>query len=275
MDEMKNKELYENIYKQKFSFGRNWSNFLKKLNKKRIENSKINLRKFTGLTHFKDKTFLDIGCGSGIHSLSAYFLGANVISTDIDEFCINCVKFLRKKVNASPKRWQVLQGSALDKNFLNKIGKVDIVYSWGVLHHTGNMWHALENITGNVKKGGLMYIAIYNDFKGFPSSKTWLKIKKIYANSPKFLCGLMNLLLALQILTMQVVRFKNPLKFVREYSAQRGMNFYNDVIDWLGGYPYEFASVAQIKSFYEKKRFMLKNLRRNKGTGNNEFLFAK
>ena len=53
----------------------------------------------------------------------------------------------------------------------------DIVYCWGVLHHTGNMWKAIDNSTEFVSDTGLYYISIYvkNRFCG-----VWAKIKKTY-----------------------------------------------------------------------------------------------
>jgi 2-polyprenyl-6-hydroxyphenyl methylase/3-demethylubiquinone-9 3-methyltransferase len=271
-------ELYEEVYERKFSFGKNWSDFLKKLNSKKIQLAKKSLLNFTKLENFKDKTFIDIGCGSGLFSLCAIQLGAKkVVSVDIDTNSLNCAKFLRKKFKINEKVWEIKKGSVLDKDFLNKLGKFDIVYSWGVLHHTGNMWQALKNIILLTKKESLLYIAIYNDFKGFPNSKNWVKIKKIYSSSPKFMRVIMEWLLILKTIVFRILRLKNPITYIKNYdkNSYRGMSFYNDIVDWLGGYPYEFASVNKIENFYKNLGFNLINLKKRDGTGCNEFIFYK
>ena len=91
------------------------------------------------------KTFLDIGSGSGLFSLAARRLGAKVHSFDFDSNSYGCTMELRKRYFDGDGNWKVEQGSALDRNYIESLGKFDIVYSWGVLHHTGAMWTALEN----------------------------------------------------------------------------------------------------------------------------------
>ena len=274
-------ELYEDIYSKKFSFGKNWKNFLTKLNDEKIKLAEESLQKFMGVDRLNDKSFLDFGCGSGLFSLCALNLGAKkVVSVDIDDYSINCAKFLRDKFKISEDKWIIKKGSALDKKFIQLLGSFDIVYSWGVLHHTGNMWNALENIIIPTKKDGLLYIAIYNDFKGFPSSKTWNIIKKVYINSPNIIRFFFRIGLITQILFFRLIRLKNPIKYVKYYekssTSARGMDFFRDVEDWLGGYPYEYASSENIVNFYEnKKNFILINVDKKKGIGCNEFLFKK
>jgi 2-polyprenyl-6-hydroxyphenyl methylase/3-demethylubiquinone-9 3-methyltransferase len=38
----------------------------------------------------------------------------------------------------------------------------------------------------------------------------------------------------------------NPWRYVRDYKTARGMNFHNDVHDWLGGFPYESATPDEV-----------------------------
>lgn len=264
--------LYENMYKKRFSFGKNWKSFLKKVDKKRLDLAKESLIKFTKLKSFKNKSFIDIGCGSGLFSLSACLLNAKkVVSIDVDDESINCAKFLRSKFKISSTKWIIKKGSILDLNFIKKMGVFDLVYSWGVLHHTGNMGTALKNITYLNKKNSLLYLAIYNEFKGFPSSKTWYKIKKIYSKAPNFARFFLNYLFFLEIILSRLFRLKKR----KDYKDSRGMDQFHDIIDWLGGFPYEFASVEKIVNFFEKRNFYLINIKKNKGWGCNEFLFKK
>ena len=170
-----------------FSFGKNWQNFLKYLNKMRIENAKLSITKFLKVNNLKGTSFLDIGCGSGLFSYAAYILGAKrILSFDIDNYSVESCRFLHRK-ESSPDNWNILEGSILDKEFYSKIGKFDIVYSWGVLHHTGRMWEAIRNAANLVKKNGFFYFTIYNKVKGIRGSNFWLKIKRIYNGTPKIL----------------------------------------------------------------------------------------
>ena len=178
-------EQFENKLKRKannisFSFGKNWQRYLDSLTKEEILNAKKSLTEFLG--NVENKTFVDIGCGSGLFSYSMYLLGAKKITSfDVDPFSVKCAEFLRNNVK-NPDRWEIKYGSILDKNFISKFQKYDIVYSWGVLHHTGEMWEAIKNASSFVKKNGLFYIAIYNKTG---TSNAWLRIKKLYNILPK------------------------------------------------------------------------------------------
>lgn len=163
-----------------FDFGKNWKNFLKDINDKRIQDSERSLKSFIGFENFSDLKFLDVGSGSGLSSLAANRLGATVHSFDYDLHSVEATKLLRNKFLKNNRLWTVENGSVLDFEYLKNLGQFDIVYSWGVFHHTGNMKGALKNIDINVKSGGYLFIALYND-QGF-KSKVWKKIKKLYVS---------------------------------------------------------------------------------------------
>ena len=149
--------------KQRFEFGKNWTNFLTKLTDERIQQAEISLKKMLGVDSLDGKSFLDIGSGSGLFSLAARNLGADVVSFDFDDASVSCTKTLKSRYYSDDQHWTVLQGSVLDKNFLEALTQFDIVYSWGVLHHTGEMWQAISNASEMVVDGGLLYIAILRD----------------------------------------------------------------------------------------------------------------
>ena len=211
--------------------------------------------------------------------MAARDLGAKVVSVDIDDSSLECAKYLKSKFYPNDKNWIILKGSALDKKFLDSLGKFDIVYSWGVLHHTGDMWEALEYVGSLIKDNGLLYIALYNKHKGFPfSSEDWLKIKKLYNKSPKIGKKLLEILFAFyNIMAIVLIRKSNPITYIKNYDkiSGRGMDFWTDLVDWLGGYPYEFASIDEICKFFERKGFKLIKLNKSDGYGCNEFLFKK
>ena len=277
---MKNREeitknLNTKIPKTTFSFGKNWENYLKSLTIQKIKIAKESLKVFLG--NIKDKTCLDIGSGSGIFSYSMYALGAREItSIDIDPFSIQCTNYFKSKVK-NPERWNICQGSILDKKFISKFGKYDIVYSWGVLHHTGNMWEAIKNAASLVRDNGLFYLAIYNKTI---SARYWLKVKKIYNSSIKLGKSLMNFILFSVIyFILPLLSLKNPLIKLKNYKKNRGMDPMTDIKDWLGGYPFEFASFEEIVSFLNRidqdfKLIRYKKVNQNVNA-NNEFIFKK
>ncbi len=267
-----------------FAFGKNWQAFINKyLNDDRLKESAKSLCEFLGVGNLKGKTFLDIGCGSGLFSLAALRLGASkIVSFDVDPFSVKCTKTLYQQEN-SPHNWEIFEGSILSDSLIKEIGTFDIVYSWGVLHHTGDMWKAIENALSFVNDNGVLYIAIYNKADGlaiypdgrFGPSKFWEVEKKIYSKLPFFLqtiidFGVMSLLILAYLLT-----FNNPIKKIRSHNLLRGMSWRIDIKDWLGGFPYEYASVTEIFRFMKDKGFLLVNIKNNNGLMNNEYLFKK
>ena len=168
---------------ERFQFGENWARFLAVLNDERIAQAENSLKKFLECDSLQGLTFLDIGSGSGLFSLAARKLGAKVFSFDYDSHSVACTQKLRSRYFPEDPNWRVESGSALDSDYLESLGQFDIVYSWGVLHHTGQMWKAIDNACGRVKPGGRFFLAIYND-EG-TASKRWLRTKQIFCKVPR------------------------------------------------------------------------------------------
>lgn len=259
-----------------FSFGKNWDSYLKSFySEELLEEAKKSLKEFMKVKDLKGLTFMDIGCGSGIFSLASYKLGAKkIISFDVDKYSVNCCELLRKREN-SPTNWDVFHESVLDEKAISKLEKADIVYSWGVLHHTGDMWEAITNASKLVKNKGLFYIAIYNKKKGFLGSEFWLKVKKRYNNSSKLGKWFIKELHTFALITKYIITLQNPIKKIKNYKSKRGMNWKVDLVDWVGGYPYEYATTEEISSFLGKKGFKLVNTIKVNNLDNNQFLFRK
>lgn len=263
--------------KERFSFGKNWSRFLEHLNEERIIEAEKSLKEKLELKNLKNKIFLDVGSGSGLFSLAAYRLGATVFSFDYDQDSVNCAQYLKEKYTDNDNRWTIQQGSVLDKKFLKTFGKVDILYSWGVLHHTGHMYTAFENIADMVADNGYLFIAIYNDQGN--ASYRWKFIKEKYNKGSAFIkvlliyCSLFRLWVNTFI--KDFLKYGNPLKSWIAYGKNnRGMSAYHDVIDWVGGYPFEVAKPEDVFSFFKKKGFDLQLLKTCAGgLGCNEYIF--
>ena len=263
---------------QRFRFGRNWKRFLKNVNKERIEEARLRLAQFLG-GDLNGRDFLDIGSGSGLHSLAARQMGARVTSFDFDPDSVAATSFIKSHFAPADTEWAIGGGSVLDNGYLSQLGQYDIVYSWGVLHHTGAMWEALENTKPLLKPDGLLYIAIYND-RG-ETSQMWLKRKQRYCSLPKILKPFYFLSIygphEIKKMFKSIKKGKSSEYFASwtTYKRERGMTRVYDMIDWLGGLPYEFASVAALTDFYEKDGFKLEKLIENSNTGCHELLFRR
>jgi len=263
----------------RFSFGKNWSRFLKYLNEERIVEAEKSIQEKLGLSDLSGKTFLDIGSGSGLFSLAAHRLGASVHSFDYDQDSVNCTKYLKEKYGDNARQWVVEQGSILNKDFLDKFKHFDIVYSWGVLHHTGHMYDALKNASTLVKEGGTLFISIYNDQGGASKRWKWVKLKYNQGNV------IIKSMLAAYTLLKQwtptfvrdLIKYKNPLKTWVAYGKNnRGMSAWHDIVDWVGGYPFEVAKPEEIFDFFKDKGFSLDKIKTfYGGVGCNEFVFIK
>lgn len=262
----------------RFGFGKNWSRFLNLLNENRIESAEKSLLKYLGIDSLKGMSFLDIGSGSGLFSLAAHRLGALVTSFDYDVDSVECTKILREKYK-DLNEWQVMQGSALDKEFLNTLGKFDIVYSWGVLHHTGSMYEAFENVAPLVKEKGYLFISIYNDQGA--ASRRWKWIKEKYNKSNNFMKFLIISLGFFRLRVLSSIKFLfthgDLFKIRKDYAKNpRGMSSYYDLVDWIGGYPFEVAKPEEVFSFFKSRGFNLIKMKTCAGgLGCNEFVFVK
>jgi SAM-dependent methyltransferase len=256
---------------KRFDFGLNWKSYSEKsFDEQKFDTASESLKHLYQRQRFDGMTMLDVGCGSGIFSIAAKKLGCSrVLGIDISP---NSVETSRKNARAfgfsgsDEIEFRVMD--VLDRQEMDGLGLFDVVYAWGSLHHTGKMWPAIECVCDRVKTEGLLALAIYNRHW---SSPCWKMIKWLYNRSGRWIQKIMVWFFWLVIYTGKFLfTGQNPLKM------HRGMDFYHDVVDWVGGYPYEYAGRREIIEFMKQRGFILTYcIPAQIPTANNQFLFRK
>lgn len=263
-----------------FAFGENWQRYTARyLDPERERIASDSLVELLGEQAIPGRYFLDIGTGSGLFSLCAHQLGAaRVVSIDVDADAVDSCRQLRAAAG-HPRTWDVIHGSILDQELVSQLEKADIVYSWGVLHHTGDMYSAIRNAAGLVADDGLLAIAIYNRVeRRFLTSDRWLHIKRLYNRAPRAGRQAMKAAYFAYWTISQLKSRANPFRVAHEYKRSRGMALMTNMWDWLGGYPYEYATVDEIVAFCERECGLAVERVWSQSpadTGNNQFLFRK
>lgn len=236
-------ESFKNV-ETHFAFGKNWASYAASIGEPQIEEAKKGLLKLIPAEEFKDRSFLDIGCGSGLHSLAAAQLGVSRITAiDIDpDRVATSSSVLSSKGIAVP--WQTETMSVFDLA-AERQGTFDIVYSWGVLHHSGDMWEAVRKAASMVAPNGLLAVALYRTTR---MDSFWKLEKHLYARAPKTIQSIVR---AGYIAVFRLAKLATGASFreyVANYKSSRGMDFHHNVHDWLGGYPYETALAPEVET---------------------------
>jgi 2-polyprenyl-3-methyl-5-hydroxy-6-metoxy-1,4-benzoquinol methylase len=277
--------------RDRFEFGANWRRFLETVDESRIEAAVGSLRQMLGVVSLAGQRFLDVGSGSGLFSLAAHRLGASVYSFDYDPQSVACTQEMKRRFAPEADDWTIEEGSALDAEYLAGLSPADVVYSWGVLHHTGDMWTAIDLVAQRVKPGGRFWLAVYND-QG-RTTADWIRVKRCYQALPAFLRPLLvtivgGCLLAHRLISATVsslvhlLTLGNPLTPFRSLAGSvqapdsRGMSRWYDLVDWVGGWPFEVARPEQVIDFLVERGFTLQTLKTVGGRmGCNEFVFER
>jgi 2-polyprenyl-3-methyl-5-hydroxy-6-metoxy-1,4-benzoquinol methylase len=259
----------------RFAFGVNWTNFNKLVDDARVREAELSLSERLG--DLRGHSFLDAGCGSGLFSLAAARLGAQRIrSFAFDPDSVQAALTLRDRFEPSRQSWAIERGDVLDHGYIDALGQWDIVYSWGVLHHTGNMRQAWEHVARLVAPGGRLFISIYND-QGV-RSKLWRVVKRNYHRMPaKARPAYIACVMGPRELLSAAAR--GPAAYIRvwrDYGRNRGMSRWHDLVDWVGGMPFEVARPDEVFEFFRLRGFTLEwMLTAGTGLGCNQFVFSR
>lgn len=265
-----------------FSFGENWKQFSQIVTEEHVQFAQLDLERLLGVSSLDDKTFCDIGCGSGIHAVAAARMGAHVTALDIDPVSTRTTTDLAKKFgmrqSISVHNNSIFHHSLTDERF-------DIVYSWGVLHHTGSMWEAIAEAVKLVSErpGSMFAIALYRRTR---LCRFWTIEKRFYKNAhPIIQTGIRRVVSVLMGINL-LLKFRGPFISRKQYQRNRGMSPGHDLHDWLGGYPYESVTHTEILEFLGARGFVLKTELGNRqysrrmslgvfGSGCDEYVFVR
>jgi len=218
-----------------FAFGENWADFARRLDERAVAHAEEGLTKLIEPRQLEGASFLDIGCGSGLHALAALRLGAGrVTGVDIDPASVAAARAVLTRF-AEDGAWSLEERSVFDLDS-TRLGQFDIVYSWGVLHHTGDLSGALAAAARMVRPGGLLALALYRPTTLDPF---WIAEKRVYARAPRAVQAYLRALYMVALRLALLTRRRGFRAFREDYVGRRGMSLAHDVHDWLGGYPYE------------------------------------
>jgi 2-polyprenyl-6-hydroxyphenyl methylase/3-demethylubiquinone-9 3-methyltransferase len=241
----------ETAIESHYAFGENWARFAANLDESRIVKAVGELERLVPRTEMADASFLDVGSGSGLSALAAIRLGAaRVLALDLDPDSVATSRAVLGRF-AAGTAWEVRELSALDLD-ASDLGRFDVVHSWGVLHHTGAMWRAVDACLPLVRDGGLLVLALY---RRTPACDFWRAEKRFYSRAPVFLRAMIRGFYKLLFCGGLIATGRRPATYIREFEKNRGMAWTTDVDDWLGGYPYESVTPEDVRAFLLMRGF--------------------
>jgi 2-polyprenyl-3-methyl-5-hydroxy-6-metoxy-1,4-benzoquinol methylase len=239
-----------------FDFGANWASYARLIGQPQIDEAVRGLEKMLPAGAIAGRSFLDIGSGSGLHSLAALRLGAAVVrAIDIDEDSVASTRAVLTE-HARGARWsaEIVSVFDLDPALL---GTFNVVYSWGVLHHTGDMDDAVRKAAAMVGPDGLLALALYRRTR---LDRLWVAEKRWYAKASSASQARARWVYINAMRIALRLRGRSLKAYRAGYRSFRGMDLEHDVHDWLGGYPYESVMPDDVERLLEPLGFVAESI---------------
>jgi 2-polyprenyl-6-hydroxyphenyl methylase/3-demethylubiquinone-9 3-methyltransferase len=261
-----------------FRFGDNWASYASSIDEEAIAEAERGILRLIPREELAARNFLDIGCGSGIHALAAARLGAQrILAVDIDPRSVETARALLS-AHAPLARWGAETISVFDLDPA-EVGTFDVVYSWGVLHHTGDLDGAMRRAAALVAPGGLFAFALY---RATYLDRFWVAEKRWYRSASPGAQRLAQSLYTGLFKAALAATGRSFAAYAAKKKTERGMDFAHDVRDWLGGYPYETIAPEEVErlmrelNFSEVRRFARKKRELGLfGSGCDEYVYRK
>ncbi|MGB3747238.1 MAG: class I SAM-dependent methyltransferase [Rhodanobacter sp.] len=272
---------HENLLDQRshFAFGRNWLDYADTIDEPKIARAIDSLRRLSGRPRLDGLSFLDIGCGSGLSALAAVRLGARcVVGVDIDPDSVQAAT--RVFARFAPGLSADFDTCSVLEMTPESFGTFDLVYSWGVLHHTGDMVRAIETAASLVAPQGELCLALY---RKTPYCGVWRRIKRWYSSAPPAAQQRARSAYGFVRRTVMIMQGRDFAAYVKSY-GDRGMDYDHDLHDWLGGYPFESIAPDECRALLQRAGFALDRefvkvsrhpLRGLLGSGCDEYAFRR
>lgn len=158
-----------------------------------VENKKFfvepHIIPFSEFSSWKNKSVLEIGCGIGTAAINFARHGAEYTGVELSTESLELTK---KRFDVYNLKGQFYQCNAEELSNTVPIKKYDLVYSWGVIHHSPNPEKIIEEAKKYIKDDGVLKIMVYakNSWKNFmidagfdqPEAQTGCPIAFTYTN---------------------------------------------------------------------------------------------
>ena len=185
------------------------------------------------------KTVLDGGCGSGMVSVAFATLGADVTGVDVTR---QCVENGRKNAQRFGVECRFIQADLVT---LSLDDQFDIIYTWGVLHHTPDAEASFHSLATHLKEDGDIIIAVY---LRTPLSGFWNSIRVFYQRSPSMLKTVTRKTTAALLAGVDMAK---RLVGGRQRYMMRGTSNEEIVNDWFGVPHRTFHSYDEVYKWFE------------------------
>jgi SAM-dependent methyltransferase len=129
---------------------------------------------------FWGKRVLDAGSGNGRWTVGLLRLGCDVLAVDASSHALDRVsEAVREHAPGSLDRLETRAVDLLDLPADLAAERFDLVFSFGVLHHTGDTYAALRNVAALVRDGGVLFLYLYGQQSVSGRSRAALELRRL------------------------------------------------------------------------------------------------